>query len=414
MEVYNKIKNFIIYGLGQSVNILIPLLAMPYIIKICGEDGLGKIGIAFSLMLILCGLVDYSSYLVGTREIVLNKRDSSFLRQQISAIYSYKVLLFVILSLLAIIFVNILPFYEENTLIFLSLFMVLSQLLNPNWIFQAFEEFEKIALYNVLSKLGYLIMIFVFLHKDSDYIWVNFFFGISGTLVYLYAFLRIYKRHQLKFDHKSFQNGIEILKRDFRICLSEFCLSLYQYLPIMIVGALLGNTLAGLYRVAEQVFSVFRTFIFMFFTFSYPIVVHETAKKLVSGIKIWLAYHFVHLIIILIGTALVFIFTENILIYFKINQNSLPQMINILKLMLFVPLLLVLSQALRQLMFAMNFTKSYTLIIYFATVIHILMMILFIQAFDIEGAFYSMIAVEAIVILLYLVRLNKNLKNQTI
>ena len=38
-----KIKNFIIYGLGQGVNILSPLLITPYLIFVCGLEKLGVI-----------------------------------------------------------------------------------------------------------------------------------------------------------------------------------------------------------------------------------------------------------------------------------------------------------------------------------------------------------------------------------
>ena len=67
-----KLKDFLIYGFGQAVNLISPLLVIPYLVSICGEEGLGKIGVGFSLALIAIVLVDYGSYINGTKEISIN------------------------------------------------------------------------------------------------------------------------------------------------------------------------------------------------------------------------------------------------------------------------------------------------------------------------------------------------------
>ncbi len=90
MKIPSKITNFLVYSIGQCINLLSPLIVMPHLMRICNEDGFGKIGIAFSICLILCCIVDYSSYLNGTKEIVINKRNILYINQRIGDIYSYK------------------------------------------------------------------------------------------------------------------------------------------------------------------------------------------------------------------------------------------------------------------------------------------------------------------------------------
>ena len=65
-------KDFIIYGFGQAINLISPLLVIPYIVSICGEEGLGKAGVGFSFALIAIVLVDYGSYINGTKEVSIN------------------------------------------------------------------------------------------------------------------------------------------------------------------------------------------------------------------------------------------------------------------------------------------------------------------------------------------------------
>ena len=130
MQLSPKIKNFFVYGLGQSVNLLSPLIVMPWLVKICGEDGLGKIGIAFAVCLILCSIVDYSSYLNGTREISVRRNNSEFLSQRIAAIYSYKFILLLVILTAVIFTVLIQPVYDEKLLLIFSLALLISQFLN--------------------------------------------------------------------------------------------------------------------------------------------------------------------------------------------------------------------------------------------------------------------------------------------
>lgn len=88
--MHKKIINFFIYGLGQSINLLSPLIVIPYLIKTCGENGLGKIGISFSFSLILCCIIDYSSNLIGTRDISVNRKNKNYLKQKVTDFYLAK------------------------------------------------------------------------------------------------------------------------------------------------------------------------------------------------------------------------------------------------------------------------------------------------------------------------------------
>jgi len=409
MKIPSKIINFFIYGLGQSINLLSPLIVMPYLIKTCYEEGFGKIGISFSICLILSCIIDYSSYLNGTKEIVINRDDSSFLSKRISDIFTYKTILFTGIVSLFLLIMLLFPQIKERQLYLLSLPLLLSQLLNPNWLLQGLEKFKLIAILNVLSKLIYILCIFLFIKKEEDYIWANFFLGMSGVTIYTLAFIYIISTFKLRFYLNNIKNGILIIRKDFNLCISEFCLSIYQYFPILIVGYFTGNTTAGMYRIIEQIFSIFRTFIFMFFNFSYPTTCYEIEKNIKNGLKTWKYYHLAHLVMITIGCILVYGFSEYVLDFFHISTQEKGNLTHLLTIALIVPLLLVVSQALRQLMFALNLTNYYTKIIYFSCSLSVMLLSIMVFYIGLIGSFISMIIVEIVVIILYTTIIKKNL-----
>lgn len=385
---------------------------MPYLMEVCKEDGLGKIGISFSLCLIMCCIVDYSSYLNGTKEVVIKRNDVHYLYRRISDIFSYKILIFITLCGLFVAIVLSFSSIIEKQLLLLSLPIVLSQLVNPNWLLQGLEKFKLIAYLNIVSKFIYIVCIFSFIRKADDYIWANFFFGFSGVIVYTTYLIFLFKKYKLPIKRENFVNGVKILKSDFNICISELCLSIYQYFPILIVGYFTGNSMAGLYRVLEQIFSVFRTFIFMFFNFSYPTVCYDTEKSLSKGLSVWKTYHLANFLMIAIGVFMAFIFKDFILDFFHVVAADKIRLIGVFKYAMVVPLLLVISQALRQLMFALNLSTTYTKIIYLMCSMSVVLLGFFVYFYGLVGSFVSMIMTETIVIILYLTFILKKIKTR--
>ena len=185
MSVFSKqkIKDFFIYGLGQAINIVSPLLILPYIIFMCGEEGLGKVGVGMSLALILSGIIDYGSYINGVKDISINRTDKKILEFHFKSIYLSKFILFLGVFLFFILLVCFVPFFEQDKrLYFYSFFIVVGQFINPIWFFQGIENFKLISFINVTSKVIYIFLVFTLLHETSDYIYVNLFLGLGAII----------------------------------------------------------------------------------------------------------------------------------------------------------------------------------------------------------------------------------------
>lgn len=399
----NKIINFLIYGFGQSINILSPLLVVPYIISICNEEGLGKIGISFSISLILCCVIDYSSTLLGTKEISIHRNDKIKVKNSISKFFLAKCIITIVLVISFILGTFTIPFLRsEQNLYLLIVPLLLAQLFNPNWILQGLEKFKVVALFNILSKSVYLFLVFICIKEKEDYIWVNFYLGCSSLLFYSIAIFSLFRVYDIKLKSFSFTVSYKLLKKDFKICISEFCLSIYQFFPIIIVGYFLGNSAAGIYKIIEQIISVFRTYIFMFFTFSYPIICYDMEKEKEKGFKVWMSYNFINTIIIGIGGIFIYGIKDFVFDFFKVSEELIPTMNSLLILGLIIPFTISVSQALRQLIFVSNLLKQYTLIIYISTALNLLAMYIFLNYFDIKGVFYAALLIEILVIISYI------------
>ena len=396
-----KLKDFLIYGFGQAVNLISPLLVIPYLVSICGEEGLGKIGVGFSLALIAIVLVDYGSYINGTKEISINIDNNQILEEKFTTIYIAKLIVTVVVLLITIIALKTIPFLSRDFLqLFFSFLIVIGQLVNPTWFFQGLQNFKWISIINVTSKVIYLILVFSFIKKPEDYIFVNAFFGVGLLVSSIFGFIWIYNRHSFSFKKGVFKKSLLLLKSESSLTISQLFFSLYQYAPILLISYIGGDFMAGQYRIIDQIVMVFRTYFQMFFNFSYADVCLNIYENKIEGINIWLKYNGYNYFLVLFLLICFGIFSTEILYYFKVavtdNMNSL------FIIGLFIPVFMGISFSLKQLMFSFNENKSYIVITITATIFSLLLMFWLINKMGLRGAFVATIIIEILISTAYI------------
>ena len=396
-----KLKDFLIYGFGQAVNLISPLLVIPYLVSTCGEEGLGKIGVGFSLALIAIVLVDYGSYINGTKEISINIDNNQILEEKFTTIYIAKLIVTVVVLLITIIALKTIPFLSRDFLqLFFSFLIVIGQLVNPTWFFQGLQNFKWISIINVTSKVIYLILVFSFIKRPEDYIFVNAFFGVGLLVSSIFGFIWIYNRHSFSFKKGVFKKSLLLLKSESSLTISQLFFSLYQYAPILLISYIGGDFMAGQYRIIDQIVMVFRTYFQMFFNFSYADVCLNIYENKIEGINIWLKYNGYNYFLVLFLLICFGIFSTEILYYFKVavtdNMNSL------FIIGLFIPVFMGISFSLKQLMFSFNENKSYIVITITSTIFSLLLMFWLINKMGLRGAFVATIIIEILISTAYI------------
>lgn len=110
-------------------------------------------------------------------------------------IYTAKSLLLLLVLLICTLLIFLIPFFEKDKVqIFLSLFIVIGQFINPTWFFQGIQSFKWISIINVSSKIIYVTLVFLFINQPEDYILVNAFIGLGSIIASLSGFIWIYRK----------------------------------------------------------------------------------------------------------------------------------------------------------------------------------------------------------------------------
>lgn len=398
-----KLKKFSIYGLGQVVNLVSPFLVFPYIIKICGEEGLGKIGVAMSLMFMLIVLVDYSSYIKGLRSISINRDNKVKIREIIATIYFSKLLLFLLVSAVATMIFYAIPYLQSEFLLyFFSLTMVLAQAVNPTWFYQGTEDFTKITLINIVSKIIYVGGVLLVVFDEADYVLVNLIWGVGLLLPSFIFVIGLIISYELGLSDFKFKSAVNLIRKDFTFCMSQLLLSLKQYSPIVIIDVLGGNVLSGQYKIIEQLIMPFRTFLQMLFRFSYSIIVRKIHIHLEKGYSVWKKINTLSVSFIIVSLAVVYLCSDFIFTYLNLPSSDFEWYALLLFLALPIPVLIGVSLAQEQLLFSFDMNRIYERITIWITVLALALLVVGFYLFSLKGIIVAQVFVELTLVGLYI------------
>lgn len=388
-------RNFFIYGFGQAFNLLSPLIVAPLVIAKCQEAGYGKVGLGFALALFLILIVDYAFDIKSTKSASENRHDSSLLEELISTTICIKIVLFTIVVILFTILLETVPFFfQEQKLFILSLSIVFAQVFNPIWFFQGIENFKMISIINIASKVTYVSLVLLFINTTEDYIYVNLFLGLSSFIFYFCGLLYIKMKYEFKIIVPSFTKVKIILINDFSFCISQLFLSARQLAPLVMVSYFLGFSIAGQYRVLEQIFNLFRTSSQVFLKFFYAQACYRFMINVKEGWEFWKKYTLANVVLVASALMVIYYFSTEVLRFFHLPETTITELDYLFKIALSISLLMSFSLPLEQLMFIQDKSKIYVKITIFATIVNITLLLLLIRRFELFGIIITIIIAE--------------------
>ncbi|WP_293874331.1 oligosaccharide flippase family protein [Flavobacterium sp.] len=403
-----QFNNLIIYGIGQGFNLITPLLVVPYIVSICGEEGYGKIGVGMALAFFIMVFIDYGSEIVGVKDVAVNREDRDKLEGIFITTYTAKfILLLAILVIVFVLFYFIPYFNKEKTLFLLSLSMVIGQFINPTWFLQGIENFKWITILNILSKIIYLVGIFLFLKKPEDYVYSNLIWGIGMIAANGISWFYIVYKYSFSFLDLKKDEVTKLIKHNFSIFSSQIFVSLQMYSPIVLISFFGGNSMAGQYKIVDQIIVIFKTYLLLFFNFVYPRVCYLLDKSKKEALHFWKIYNGLNGVFIIISMIIIALFSTKIVTFF--NPKEIIEISNLLKIAILIPILQSVSIPLKQLVLGSNKQREYVKIVMIITIISLSIIVVITPFYHVFGILFALIITEIITALLFYSIIKKDL-----
>jgi O-antigen/teichoic acid export membrane protein len=176
--------------------------------------------------------------------------------------------------------------------------------------------------------------------------------------------------------------------------------------PLFLASYFFGFSLAGQYKIIEQIISFFRTLIQVYLKFFFPKLCFKVTHSLTEAVLFWKKYRLLLLSGVVPVLVVFYFFTEYIIQYFNVSLENNLELITVLRISLLIPILMVFSLSFEQLMFTFNKNKRYIQITIFVTTSNILLLLILAPILNLYGMIFSLIISEILFIILYSRNLN--------
>src|SRR5690554_4881398 len=268
--------NFLSLSGLQVFTYILPLITLPYLVRVLGVEKYGLVMFAQSFIMFFNILVDYGFNLSATREIAVNRDNKAKVTEIYSSVMTIKVLLlgasFAVLS--GIVF-SVEKFTPDATLYLLTFLMVVGQALFPIWYFQGMERMKYITIINILSRVIFTVAIFGFVHEENDYILVPVLNGLGACVGSIYALWLVRTSFKQKFELQSWKAISLHFKDSTQFFLSRVAVSLYTSANTFVLGIFTNNTAVGYYAIAEKLYQAMQSLYGPITQALYPYVAKE-------------------------------------------------------------------------------------------------------------------------------------------
>lgn len=284
--------NFGYLSLLQIAGYVFPLITMPYLARVIGTEGFGKIAFATAVVVWFQTVADWGFNLTATRDVAQHRDDKEKVSQIFSNVLWARCLLTLISLCLLLVLIVIVPYFRENAAVILITFLMIpGQILFPDWMFQAIEKMKYTTIFNLLMKLLFTVSVFIFIHQEEDYL-IQPLLSTGGYLVCgIGALYLILHKWGYTLYRPRWYEMIKTIKGSTDVFINNIMPNFYNSCSVMLLGFFCGATANGLFDGGNKFPTIFYQFQSVLSRAFYPFLArrpdkHEFYAKLNIGTAI--------------------------------------------------------------------------------------------------------------------------------
>ena len=245
-------KNFIMNALLTMSTFLFPLITFPYVSRVLGPAGMGRVDFATSVLTYFSMIAQLGIPTYGIR-LCAKVRDD---RRQLTKTVQEILLLNTVTALVAyvvffVLLFSVPRFYEDKTLFLIFSSTVLFNTIGVEWLYRAMEQYTYITVRSLIFKVIGVVAMFLLVHAESDYILYG---GITIFAACASNVFNLFNLHRFV-DLKPLGNYD--LRRHMKPILVFFAMScattIYTHLDTVMLGFMRTDAEVGCYNAAIKI-----------------------------------------------------------------------------------------------------------------------------------------------------------------
>lgn len=254
------IENFFSLSVLNGLNVLLPLVTLPYILHVVGKANYGAYSYVYAVIQYVILFSTYGFNFSATKQISQCRDDNDVVSRIYNAVIACKGIIAVVLSVLLMLSYRLVFKDETGLLMFIyGIGMVIGDIFTPVWLFQGMEKMKYMTIVNASSKILFTILIFVVVRSHDDFSLIILLNSCGYLLAGLLSIVLVYSQFGLRFHRSSFRDILAQFKDGSAVFGSTFGMNLYRNANVIILKQFVPDSVVGLYSAAEKVVKGFQS-----------------------------------------------------------------------------------------------------------------------------------------------------------
>ena len=261
MAKENSLKRNAVYNIVYTLlNIVFPLIMFPYVSRCLSATGIGKVTFYTSISnyAIMIGALGISTY--GIRKVAQTRSEKKQLSKTIEELFLINMFASIVVVCVIIALGILVPkLGQERELFIITIAYVVLAPLSLDWAYAGLEQYEYITKRSFACKTLALLLIFLLVHNETDYIVYALIIAFSVVSAWLINFFYIFR-----FMDRTVKYRLEFkihLKPMILLFSSLLAVSIYTNVDTIMLGFIAGDEQVGYYTIATKVKNVLLTMI---------------------------------------------------------------------------------------------------------------------------------------------------------
>ncbi len=255
-RLFNNIASLMTLQLG---NYLLPLILVPYLVRVLGLEVFGTWTFAMAMVIIARTCVSYGFDLTATRKVAVNRDCPDKLSELYQAVVAVRLMIWFSCCAALLVGALLVDYDSEVTaLVGTGMLILLGEILFPVWLYQGAETMAMITKIKLASKTANVILVLWFVNGPEDVLLVPLLEAATSMAAGVIALIVAIQRFSLRWTPlRRGRIGSEI-REGAAVFLALGSGHAYTTVNVIIVGVVAGPVAVAQFAIAEKIYSAVR------------------------------------------------------------------------------------------------------------------------------------------------------------
>lgn len=248
------LSNFGYLSILNGLNLILPLLTIPYLTNVLGAERFGDYVFVLVLVQNIEIITNFGFQFSATKTISRNRDDMDYVARLSSAVIASRLLIGVVLvGILLLLNDFIFQNDAQRLLFYTSIGMIFGEVFIPVWLFQGLERMKFVTIVNATAKLLFFALVFIVVRRADDYRYILLLSSCGYVVAGILSMVLVRRQFHLVLQCPRWSLMLRSMQKSLALFLSNVGISLYRNVNVLILNYFVPSDAVGIYGLSEKI-----------------------------------------------------------------------------------------------------------------------------------------------------------------